>query len=452
MQKVALARQFADWGLSYRLGQEPAEVRRTARRAIFDALGVMAAGFAHPKIKTLAKNLKPGDGPCSTHGHQKCDSETAALLNGAASHVWDFDDTSYTGIMHGSAVVFPTVLAMAEETSASQEDFLAAFIVGSEITYTLADVCTHEHYFRGWWSTVTIGLIGATLAAARLLCLSPEQASQAVGMAAAAAGGGKSVFGTDAKAFLVGTTARQALTYAHAAQWGLSGPVNAFEDPRGFFALLADRKAKWAEAKSLGKRWRLAEPGLLFKTSPVCSAAQAAIEQMSVLMSDVGLVPEEIAAIKAEVPELVHLSLVYPNPKSPQEAQFSLTYALACAALHGRVRLTDLDESEIHCPRKAAIMEKVEVQIAPDLSTLEMREKHPEGARLIIEVVGGKRYQGYCGEAYGMPKRPLSNQDLTEKFNHCLEFAKILPSPEFTVNGDLLDLSRKVVQAGQTYH
>ncbi len=137
--------------------------------------------------------------------------QAAALVNGTAAHVWDFDDTSYTGIMHGSAVVFPAVLAVAQDRHVDDAALLTAFVAGSEIAYTLADIVGHGHYFQGWWSTGTFGLVGATAGVARLLGLSTGQTAHALAMAAAGAGGGRVVMGTDAKPFLVGETARRAV-------------------------------------------------------------------------------------------------------------------------------------------------------------------------------------------------------------------------------------------------
>ncbi len=48
-------------------------------------------------------------------------------------------------------------LAVAEECGADEDELLRAFVAGWEIAYTLAYMCTHCHYFCGWWSTATLG-------------------------------------------------------------------------------------------------------------------------------------------------------------------------------------------------------------------------------------------------------------------------------------------------------
>ena len=423
MKTPSIARRFAKFACG--LERVDSEVRAAADRAMLDTLGVMLAGGAHPSVRALAQAASRGTGKATLATGGRADPEAAALINGTAAHVWDFDDTSYTGIMHGSAVVLPAAMALAQELGSGADVLRRAFVAGSEVAYTLADTCTHAHYFQGWWSTVTFGLTGATVAAGCLLELDEDAMTSAIGLAAAATGGGKAVLGTDAKPLLVGEAARRAVTFARAAGAGLTGPEDAFEGERGFLKLLNRGVAVEAELETIGKRWRLCEPGLLFKTSPVCSAALAAIEQMNALMDELGASVNEVAGVHAEVPKLVYESLVFPDPATPQEMQFSLPYALACAAIHGRVRFEDLAPSAGVSPQMSSLMARVSVKRAPDLSTDEMRRKYPESIRLTLTLNDGRSATGFCGMARGMPERPLSDAELLEKFHAAGAYAGV---------------------------
>ncbi|MEX0305207.1 MAG: MmgE/PrpD family protein [Leisingera sp.] len=417
----SIARRFAAFACG--LSGIPAEAAHQADRALLDTVGAIIAGGAHPAVQAAANAMPrhPGRAVLATGG--RGDAESAAVINGMAAHVWDIDDTSYTGIMHGSAVVLPAVLALAQETGADADLIRRAFAAGSEITYVLADLCTHDHYFHGWWSTATFSLTGATAAAGVLLDLTEDEMTAAIGLAAAASGGGKSVFGTDGKPYLVGDAARRAISFARMAKAGLSGPEHVFEDDRGYLKLLNGGKADMDALETLGRRWRLVEPGLLFKTNPVCSAAHAAIDQMNALMQELGAEAGDIEDIHAEVPELVYISLVYPDPQTPQQAQFSLPYAVACAALQGQVRFEDLLSGELRTPEKLALMAKTRTESAADLSTAEMRRQFPESARLTVTLTDGRRASGFCGVARGMPENPLSDAELIAKFEAALAFA-----------------------------
>lgn len=447
------AETFAKWAIGLDYENIPDQTIHISRRAIFDTIGVMAAAQAHPMTKTLRTASPHHTGSCSVVGSSDllC-METAALVNGAAAHVWDFDDTSYTGVMHGSAVVLPCVLALTQHLQKSEEEMIAAFAAGSEVTYTLAQICSHSHYFDGWWSTITQGLIGATAAAAKLLDLTVEQASHAIGLAAASSGGGKCLFGSDGKPLMVGETARRAINFAQLAAAGLTGPLNAFEDSRGYFSLLNKGKADLSELSTLGQIWRLCEPGLLFKTSPVCSAAHAAIDQTATLARQLEAEPDQIKAIKLEIPELVRISLVYDNPVSPQEAQFSLPYAVCCAVLYGKVRLEDLSDQELTDPVKAQLRQKISIATSARLSSDEMRAKYPESASVRIEMTDGRIAEDFCGEAYGMPNRPLSDASLIEKFRDCLTVAGIQAPADIRLSDNLIDLASFAFRQSNDQH
>ena len=425
MCDVMFARRFARFVCD--LPALSSKVRHTADRAMLDTLSAIVAGRAHDTVRAIAEAFTTGHGKATVCTGDKADAEIAALINGTAAHAWDIDDTSYTGIMHGSAVILPAAMATAEEVGASDEQLRQAFVAGSEIAYILADVCSHAHYFRGWWSTTTFGLIGATAAAGRLRGLEETAMTHAISLAAASASGGKVVFGTDSKPFLVGETARRAVTFARAAQAGVTAPENGFEDERGFFSLLNDGQSDPDQMETMGTRWRLVNPGLLFKSSPVCSAAHAAIDQMTDLMRQSGATAEDIAEVRVEVPELVHVSLVYPEPTTPQQAQFSLPYAIACASLYGRVRFEDLQASAVTSEQKRSLMTKVRTTIAKDLSTHEMRARFPESARVTLELEDGRSFEGFCGSAHGMPDNPLDDRDLVAKLDAALTFAGLEP-------------------------
>lgn len=447
MTPTPLAQQIADWSHSFDLSDAPAEVVGVARRAILDTVGVMVAGGAHGSVQRIAVGWPDPGGPCSTVGRMPASAEMAALINGMAAHVWDFDDTSYAGIMHGSAVVLPVVLALAQETGTSEASMVASFIAGSEVSYALGDLCGHQHYFSGWWSTATIGVIGATAAAARLLALDPSQTAHAIGMAAVTSGGGKSLFGTDGKPLLVGETARRAIAFARAAGLGLTGPVDAFEGRNGFFALLTDMYPDHDNGEMPGQHWRLVDPGLFIKTNPLCSAAQAAIEQTAALVNTIDGDLNDIVAIEAGVPELVAISLMHDRPSTPQQAQFSLPYALACTALHGRVRLADLTPEALRDPAKVRLMGKVTKTVDDNLSTDADLAKHPEWARITISLHDGSRHSGICAEAYGLPGRPLSDADLVAKFRLCLDFAGVDRPSGDPLAADLLQLATNLLAA-----
>ncbi len=91
-------------------------------------------------------------------------------------------------------------------------------------------------------------------------------------------------------------------------------------------------------------------------------------------------------------------------------------------------------------------MEKVTATVAEDLSTEKMRLLFPESARLTVTLFDGRVLSGFCAEAYGMPGRPLSSNDLVAKFIDCLAFAGVA-APKLSIQEEnLLKLASKILR------
>ena len=430
MIERSITGHFAHWAHSLDLEDIPHEVVRQARRAQLDPIGVICAGARHDVTQTTRHGfLSQDQGSCSVTGGGKSTAGTAALVNGVAAHAYDFDDASHTGIMHGSAIIIPAVLAVMEEVEATDAQALAAIVAGSEISYTLADALTHRHYVRGWWSTATVSIIGATAATAKLYGLTADGIEHAIALAAASAGGSRSIVGYDAKPFLCGYVARNAVELACAAGAGICGPPDVFESDHGFFSLLNDRFQDPAQFDTLGSKWRLVEPGLLFKRYPVCSSALAGIEQSVLLRQDYKFEIDEIAELRCYVPELVANALIFDDPQTIQQAQFSLPFCIACALHYRDFGLEHLSPTVLSDPDVRATMAKVSKITDPDLCTEEMRMKFPECTRIEIRLNNGTVLDGTCLSAQGMPSRPLTDDNLAKKFRACATFAN-LETPE----------------------
>src|ERR1700743_3334822 len=110
-------------GLTSRLGisverlatrELPRAALDTARRGLVDYVGVLLAGSREQPAQTLLKAL----GPSRSNEARlfpsglRVSAQDAALVNGVAGHVLDYDDVAIGG--HPSAVLCPALLAEAE--------------------------------------------------------------------------------------------------------------------------------------------------------------------------------------------------------------------------------------------------------------------------------------------------------------------------------------------------
>src|SRR5690606_13432104 len=109
----------------------------------------------------------------------------AAFCNAAAAHALDFDDNCYAGFVHGSAVIVPAAIAMAQTIDAKGSDLVTAIAVGAECEYAVGAAAGMALYQKGWWTTGLLGPIGAGVAAGHLLKLDAAQMRSCIGLAVA---------------------------------------------------------------------------------------------------------------------------------------------------------------------------------------------------------------------------------------------------------------------------
>lgn len=413
----------ARWAARLHLDDIPENVRKVARDCFVDTLGVALAGATRPvvgKARAVAK-AQYGAGDATVLGSvQRLTALAAAFVNGTAAHALDFDDNCYSGFVHGSAVVVPAALAVAEIENVSGAEMLTAFVAGSEVEFAAGDAATAHLYEKGWWTTGVLGPIGAAVAAARIMKLDAEQTGYALGLAVAGAGGAKACFGTDGKPALCGRTAEQGVMTALLARAGCTGPVDAFEDRRGFAKLFNDGIFLGECFDDLSKTWRLLKPGVDIKRVPICLSAHAALDAVMDIMAAQKLKAGDVARVVCDVGPVVTANLVYNDPQTPQQAQFSLPFAIGCMLVYGDVSLAQLDPAVVKDPAVRSAMKRVGMVTTDRWAAgSEAARKYPEGAHVTVTSSDGRSFEHFNGMARGTTARPLSESEIAGKFMDC---------------------------------
>lgn len=215
-------------------GNVPTPASEMMRLSLFDwaACGISGAQEADFTPFVDLHRSQGGTPEASIVGGGQVPAPVAALLNGTLSHALDYDDTHFAHIGHPSVAVLPAVLALGERSDASFEALLEAATLGVEASIHTGLWLGRAHYQVGYHQTATAGAFGATLGAAKLLKLNPDQTRTALGLCASLASGLKAQFGTMAKPLNAGLAARagvEAALWAHAgitaAPDGLAGPL-----------------------------------------------------------------------------------------------------------------------------------------------------------------------------------------------------------------------------------
>ena len=109
----ALTQDLGRFVAALSLPQIPPEDCAIARTGIADCFGVLIAGSRDPEIALVDRELGHSHGPAVASlipSGDRRSVDTAALVNGVAAHVLDYDDVSLDG--HPSVVLVPAILAL----------------------------------------------------------------------------------------------------------------------------------------------------------------------------------------------------------------------------------------------------------------------------------------------------------------------------------------------------
>lgn len=420
----------------------PQEVRAQALHTVADTYATTLAGRGQPVTAVVWEGVEGWAAPARSQVvHQpdaRVDPPTAALVNGVAAHALDFDSISFavSGFIGSALAASLTALADDARDGYAGADVLTAYCLGWEAAAAIARGINPLHYAKGWHPTSTMSGLAAALGCSRLLGLSVEQTSMALGIAVSEASGVKTMIGNMTNAFHVGKAARNGVIAARLAASGFVAHPAALEADQGFLNLFNGRGEYDVEAitGSVGRRWDLTDPGPVFKVYPCCGLVHTAIEAVIALRKEHGLHPDDITAIGVRVHEYVPRVMHVDVPLDGYAAKFSIPYCVAAALRDGTVTLGSFRAVD---PELVAIGELVDVGVHPELTGGETFFGN-EFTEVRIETRTGTHEQR---------RRRLDNagtggiaEDVLErKLADCLQFAGV---PEESAAGEFQRLLR----------
>lgn len=400
----------------------PEKAIQSAKIAILDTVGVALAGSREdaPRIAERALSADVAAGPCLIFGTQRRTTcLSAALINGSAAHVLDFDDCSDTLGGHPSAPILPALLALAEEIDATGREVVLAYIAGFETETRIARSVNFHHYTKGWHPTSTLGIFGAAAACSRLLNLPEEVVATSLSLSVSMASGVKANFGTMTKSLHVGHCSRNGLFATMLAKQGFTANAQAFEHKQGFFNVF--NGADTYDSDKIFKHWAdpldIVEPGVAIKQYPCCGSTHPAIDAMIEITRAHRIEPDDIAQIDAwtHARRLAHTNR--PDPQSDLEAKFSLQYCVARALMHSSVVLENFEGNAFRDPDVRRIMQRIRVQ---PYTEAQFDADNHFGGEIKICLVNGQTYSAKVQNALGRTSsNPLPKDRLREKFQNC---------------------------------
>lgn len=369
----SITRKAAHFIANFDLAKMPPEAIHAARIGIVDCVGVMLAGAREPAVGLVSTIATPAigsnDAPIAVNGH--CYSAAdAALINGVAAHVLDFDDVALAG--HPSAVLVPLILAEGHALQSSGQDAIAAYLAGYELWAHLAELEPGHLHDRGFHPTAVMGALACAAAAARLHRLSPEETAHALAIGASLAAGLVANFGTMTKSLHAGRTAQSGIQAVRLAAAGYTGSLDTLEHRTGFLRAFSPSGSPdvSADVFRIGEESMAARFGVNIKRYPTCYATHRAIDAMLDLINEHDLTSQDIGTMHVHTGITQRLMLRNHRPQTGLAAKFSMEFAMASAVVARRVGLQELTDDFVSRKDVQEMIERVEVTVneekAPD--------------------------------------------------------------------------------------
>jgi 2-methylcitrate dehydratase PrpD len=338
---VSNSRAIAQFVAANATRTPPAKVLDAARMCLVDWVGVCTGAHSEKAgqiVRTVAASWGQSGRSTLLLGGQGS-ALVAALCNGTLAHCLDFDDTYIKGNTHTSAPLWAATLALGEQTGATEQEILNAFITGFEVSARVGRGLGEAVTARGFHATGVFGRLGAAAACAALLRLDADSCQHALGLAATQAGGLTGSFGTMSKPFHAGKAAMDGVLSAQMAAAGFKAAIQLL-DPNGGLdgAIIQDKAFAISPANFDG--WEILENS--FKPYAACHLTHPAIDAArgaGVQKKEIGGIQE----IEVHAGALAHQVTggKTGSPSNALEGKFDIRYCVALA-LHGR-RLSATD-------------------------------------------------------------------------------------------------------------
>ncbi len=437
----------------------PAEVVKIIKTLFIDTIAVTIAGSSADGSEKFVNLIEDWGGKQEStilvYG-KKVPIYNAALVNSTMARALDFEDGHEAEGGHLGATFMPGSLILAEyvKRPITGKDVILGIAVGSDVAARLRLALTTSF----GWTGETFAPFGVVAMAAKFLGFDENQIVNGMGLAYTQCS--CNFQGILDGAFTLrlghGLGVKAGMLATVLAQNGFTGARNAFEGTYGFYPLYGRNQYKpEVITNELGKRFEVINTS--FKPYPCCKACHIPIYATLEMMRENNVDTREIKKITVFLPtKLYNLTGFGDNKYRPitvVDAQFSMPYTVACAAVKKKVFIDEFTEASI---RDSEVLEfaqkKVEVKIDPELDKIFKKDLMAPN-RIELETKGGKHYSKYVEFIKGHPRDPMTWDDCVEKFYKCLPYSarplkkdKITELVRLVKNLEEVDDVRKIVK------
>ncbi len=344
----------------------------------------------------------------------------AALINGAASHFVEQDDLHNSSVLHPGTVVFPAVLAAAQEVGATGKELIAASVAGYECGVRVGEFLGRSHY-KIFHTTGTAGKLAAAAGVAHILKLDAERTQHALGSAGTMAAGLWEFLrdAADSKQLHTAKAAADGLMAAYIARDGFTGGREIFEGKQGMAAgMSSDADARWL-TDGLGTRWATAETSFKFHAS--CRHTHPAADALLTLMQQNKVKADDILKVTAHVHQgAIDVLGPVTDPQTIHQSKFSMGFVLALIATLGRAALADFTDKSLKNNELRSFHDRVTMVLDPEVDGAYPRRWL---GRVSVQTRDGRTLECRVETPKGDPGNTLSRTELEDKAQRLVSYS-----------------------------
>ena len=395
------------------------ERRERLKISILDSLacGISAVGAAPIEVYLAqAKEFGGSDARCTLIGGEKANVVYASAYNTAVIRYIDFMDSYFAvgGLCHPSDNI-AAVLAVSEYADRSGEDFLIALAVAYQVECSLTDAAPFMAHGLDLTTPLTYSL-GAGISKA--LGLDKTKTAAAIEVCGASGVPLLVVRTTPISQWKGLNSSQVALGCVHdvfLASRGVTGPKYVIEGPNGLAHLLGQPiRVDW-DKQQLDCFDRLS-----LKSYNSAVPTESPIFCMLELRKAQPFDPADVVGIEVGVFQYAYDFTgggkfgPKTNVHTKEDADHSLPYLLAVAALDGDVQLAQLDPKRIEKPDVQELLLKVEVR--PDSRFTDL---YPDqlASRVTVRLKSGESISHEVSDYPGSANRPFTWKEIEAKFD-----------------------------------
>jgi len=419
MEKT-ISRQLAEFTYNLTYEDLPSNIVDEVKRYLYDSIGCAYGGY-HTKDVNIIRDIyreTGGNAQATLIGFgDRMPALSATLINSLMIRALDFNDIYWKEDPSHPSDIIPAALSIGEMMQSSMKEVIVAIVLAYEFEMRLCEFATPGVRERKWHHA-TLTQFVSPLVAGKLLGLTVDELVNAVGIN----GCHNHTIGcpTAGKLTMMKNTVdpmavQSGVFAAFMAQKGFSGTEAVFEGKEGFMDCFGEGWDINKLTGDLGKNFKILECSM--KAFPTEALTHTHITCALKVMKDNGIALDDIEEVTvttiARACDILFDSHKY-RPESRETADHSLPYCIAAALVDGQITTQSFSDAKMKDERIWGVIDKIKGEASMEFVKL-FPEKQP--SKVVIRTKDGNEYSEYREYPKGDPREPMTDEDLTAKFN-----------------------------------